>query len=101
MAFWVYMLRCVDQSFYVGHTDDLERRVAQHHEGVIVGYTHTRRPLQLVWQQDFTTREEALSAERQVKGWSRTKKQALAAGDWKEIRRLAWGKRNPMLEELR
>jgi predicted GIY-YIG superfamily endonuclease len=101
MAFWVYMLRCSDHSYYLGHTDELERRIGQHGSGEIVGYTHSRRPLSLVWQQEFATRDEALAAERRVKGWSRAKKEALIAGDWAEIRRLAWGRRHPLPEKLR
>ncbi len=88
MTFWVYMLRCSDGSYYVGHTDDLERRVAQHQSGEVAGYTHRRRPVELVWSQDFSSREAALAAERQIKGWSRAKKEVLAAGDWDELRRL-------------
>lgn len=82
MSFWVYILRCADGSYYIGHTDDLERRVAQHQEGTIPGYTHDRRPIALMWAQDFPTRIEALERERQVKDWSRKKKEALFAGDW-------------------
>jgi predicted GIY-YIG superfamily endonuclease len=55
----------------------------------------------LVWSQQFATREEALAAERQIKGWSRKKKEALARDDWKEIRRLAWGTKNPLPAYLR
>ena len=62
MAFWVYMLRCRDGSYYTGHTDDLERRIAEHDCGAIPCYTHDRRPLQLVFSQDFATREEALGS---------------------------------------
>ena len=100
MSFWAYMLRCADRSYYLGHTDELERRVAQHQAGEVNGYTRSRRPVVLVWQQDFATREEALAAERRVKGWSRAKKEALIAGDWDKIRRLAWGTRNPLPEAL-
>ncbi|WP_339347628.1 TrmH family RNA methyltransferase [uncultured Sphingomonas sp.] len=82
MSFWVYILRCADGSYYIGHTDDLERRVAQHQEGMIPGYTHDRRPTALMWAQDFPTRIEALEREHQVKDWSRKKKEALFAGDW-------------------
>ncbi|MGC4251847.1 MAG: TrmJ/YjtD family RNA methyltransferase [Sphingobium sp.] len=89
MTFHAYMLRCSDDSYYLGHTDDLERRIAQHQAGEIVGYTRNRRPISLVWQQDFTTREEALAAEQQIKGWSRKKKEALIAGDWEAISLLA------------
>jgi len=71
MTYWVYILRCADGSCYTGHTDNLEKRVAEHQMGVILGcYTHNRRPLTLVFNQSFVTREEAPVAERQIKGWS-------------------------------
>jgi predicted GIY-YIG superfamily endonuclease len=82
MAFYVYMLLCADGSFYTGHTDHLENRIADHKFGRFGGYTTKRRPVRLMWSQDFPTRYEALTAEQQVKGWSRAKKQALIAGDW-------------------
>ena len=89
MAFWVYLLECGDGSYYTGHTDDLERRVAQHEAGACGGYTATRLPVRLAWTQDFGTREEALEREMQVKRWSRAKKKALCQGDWEEVSRLA------------
>ncbi|MDR6509869.1 putative GIY-YIG superfamily endonuclease/proteasome lid subunit RPN8/RPN11 [Novosphingobium capsulatum] len=88
MAFHAYLLLCADGSFYAGHTDDLEVRMAQHQHG-ISGYTAKRRPVRLVWQQDFATRDEALSAELRIKRWSRAKKQALIDGDWDRLKRLA------------
>jgi predicted GIY-YIG superfamily endonuclease len=92
MSFWCYMLHCADRSFYVGHTDDLEVRIAQHRTGTLRGYTSTRRPVTLVWSDEFPSRYEALSAERQIKGWSRAKKLALIRGDWKLIGLLARNK---------
>ena len=89
MSFYAYMLRCADGSYYVGHTDDLEARVGAHQSGLIPGYTQKRRPLQLVWSQDFHSREEALAAERQIKGWSRAKKEALIRGDWDAVQLLS------------
>ncbi|NMN04324.1 Mov34/MPN/PAD-1 family protein [Novosphingobium sp. SG916] len=89
MAFHAYLLRCADGSFYAGHTDDLTRRMAQHESGQLGGFTAKRRPVRLVWQQDFATREEALSAELRIKGWSRAKKQALIDGDWDRLTVLA------------
>jgi predicted GIY-YIG superfamily endonuclease len=100
MSFWVYMLRCADNSFYIGHTDNLETRIARHACGDCAGYTSSRRPVHLVYSQEFQTRDEALQAERQIKGWSRAKKQALIDGDWKHIQQLAWGKRNPLPDRL-
>jgi predicted GIY-YIG superfamily endonuclease len=89
-AFWVYMLRCADGSYYTGHTDNLDLRVAQHVTGAIAScYTYTRRPVTLVFSQSFPTREEALASEQQIKGWSRKKKEAMICGDWAEVARLA------------
>src|SRR3546814_16942422 len=70
-------------------TDNLEQRIAQHQSGEIAGYTQKRRPVSLVWQQDFGTSDEAISAEQQIKGWSRKKKEALIAGNWDMISQLA------------
>ncbi|WP_333836525.1 Mov34/MPN/PAD-1 family protein [Novosphingobium sp.] len=89
MSFHAYLLRCADGSFYAGHTDDLERRIAQHDAGTMPCYTLTRRPVTLVWHERFGTREEALAAERKIKGWSRAKKEALIAGDWARVSALA------------
>ena len=89
MPFWVYILRCSDDSYYTGHTDGLERRIAQHETGDIPGYTSGRLPVTLVYAQEFTTREEALGAETQVKGWSLAKKEALMRGDWEGLSALA------------
>ncbi|WP_082463774.1 TrmH family RNA methyltransferase [Sphingomonas sp. Leaf17] len=87
MSFYAYMLRCADGSYYLDHTDDLERRVGQHQGGEIAGYTQDRRPVSLVWSQDFPTRLEALEAERQIKGWTRAEKEALVASDREAVRR--------------
>ena len=95
------MLRCADDSFFVGHTDDLEARVCSHQSGLLPGYTRTRRPVALVWSQDFSSREEALAAERRIKGWSRAKKSGLITADWLTIQCLAWGTRHPLPEHLR
>ncbi len=90
MSFWVYILRCADGSYYTGHTDNLEQRIAQHHAGTFVTcYTYKRRPLQLAFSQDFPTREAALTAELQIKGWGRKKKEAMMRGDWTEVSRLS------------
>jgi predicted GIY-YIG superfamily endonuclease len=93
MSFWVYILRCADGSYYTGHTDDLEKRLAEHHAGQFTGYTATRRPMTLLFSEEFSTREEALASERRIKGWSRKKKEAMIRGDWTEVSRLARGKR--------
>ena len=86
--FSVYLLRCGDGSYYAGHTDDLAERVMQH-QTAASGYTATRKPVELVWQGEFESREGALAFELQVKGWSRAKKEALIRGDWHQIQVLA------------
>ena len=87
--FLFYILKCNDGSYYMGHTDNLEKRIGEHQSGACGGYTSTRLPVQLVFSQDFPTREEALASERQIKGWSRKKKEAMMRGDWNEVSRLA------------
>ena len=82
LAYYVYMLRCSDSSYYAGHTNDLEHRLAAHERGAIEGYTLLRRPVELVFSDQFSTRQEAFYRERQIKGWSRAEKEALIKGDW-------------------
>lgn len=91
MSFWTSMLHCNAGRFYVGHTDDLERRIAQHETGHVPGFTRDYLCVTLVWCEQFPTRAEALASERQIKGWSRAKKLALIRGDWNEVS-LAEGK---------
>ncbi|MFA6282645.1 MAG: GIY-YIG nuclease family protein [Desulfurivibrionaceae bacterium] len=99
--FWVYILRCADGSYYTGHTDNLGKRLGQHQAGECEGYTATRLPVELAWSQGFVTREEALSAERQIKGWSRQKKEAMMRGDWRGVARLARKKNRKSFDRLR
>ena len=83
------MLECADGSYYIGHTDDIEKRVSEHEQGQGSGYTKTRLPVKVVYMQDFMTRDEAISAEQQIKGWSRKKKRALIDHDWEMIKKLS------------
>lgn len=87
--FWIYILQCSDGSYYTGHTENLEIRLASHQSGNVIGYTSTRLPVKLMFSQALTTREEAISAERQIKGWSRAKKEAMMQGDWQRVSELA------------
>ena len=89
-CFFVYMLKCRDQTYYVGQTDDLNKRISQHQNGDCKwSYTYTRRPVELVFAQTLTSRQEAKMAEVKIKDWSRKKKEALMAKDWNEVSRLA------------
>ena len=89
MSFYVYILKCADGSYYTGHTDNMELRLAQHHRGEIPGYTMSRMPLTLVYVDSFPMRDEAFGAERQIKGWSRRKKEALMDKDWERLKALS------------
>lgn len=89
----VYILLCNDKSYYTGLTDDIDRRKWQHDTGYFPEcYTFKRRPLQLVWFTIVETSDEANNLERQIKGWSRKKKEALINGDIEELKRLSKNK---------
>ncbi|MCH8881870.1 MAG: GIY-YIG nuclease family protein [SAR324 cluster bacterium] len=87
--FYTYILLCSDGSYYVGHTDRLEYRLAEHERGDGAQYTRSRLPVQLKWHERFRTRDEAKAAESQVKRWNRAKKEALIEGRFDLISRLA------------
>ncbi len=86
--YYVYMLKCADDSFYIGMTSNLERRIFEHQNGLIEGYTSSRRPVELVWSCAFATHDEAFTRERQIKGWTRAKKEALIKEDWDQIHKI-------------
>jgi putative endonuclease len=89
-CFFVYILRCSDNSLYTGHTDNLEKRLSEHQSADCPScYTSSKLPVELVFYTTFGSRDEAIDAERQIKGWSRTKKQALIENDFEKIRLLA------------
>ena len=87
--FYAYILICGDGSYYVGHTDDLDNRIAAHETGLGGDYTSTRLPVRLAWSGEFATRDQALAFEQQVKGWSRVKKEAVIRGDWESLPELS------------
>ena len=81
--YYVYILLCNDNSYYTGVTNDLDRRMYEHDQGVNPGcYTCKRRPLKLVFNERFTDITQAIAFEKQVKGWNRKKKEAIINGDW-------------------
>jgi putative endonuclease len=94
MSVFVYMLRCADGSFYVGSTRaGLEARLAQHNDGTFGGYTARRRPVTLVFHQEFARITDAIAAERRLKGWTRAKKEALIGSDFAMLSALARGRK--------
>ncbi len=99
MAFYSYILRCADGSYYTGHTDDLEARFAAHQSGAIKGYPSRRLPVELMWSAEFATRAEAMESELQIKDWSREKKEALIAEDWAKLKQAAISHTSPPLSD--
>lgn len=87
--FFTYILHCSDGSYYTGSTDELEKRIAEHKYGEGCSWTRNRLPVELVWSQEFSSREEARTAEHQIKRWSRAKKEALIDGNFGMLRLLA------------
>ena len=86
---FMYILRCGDQSFYVGSTTDLARRLAQHNNGEGARHTKVRLPVELVYYEPFDRIDQAFAREKQVQGWSRAKKVALITGDIDKLKRPA------------
>jgi putative endonuclease len=87
---YVYILHCADRSYYTGTARlSLEQRVAEHNAGDFGGYTAIRRPVKLVFSQWFQRYADAVAAERQIKGWSRAKKEALISGDFERVQSLS------------
>ncbi|XCF06575.1 GIY-YIG nuclease family protein [Tamlana crocina] len=81
--YYIYILECNDDTFYVGFTSNLEHRIMQHKIGIDPNsYTFTRRPVKLVWYQDFTEPNEAIVFEKKIKKWSKAKKKALIEGNY-------------------
>ncbi len=87
---YLYILRCADGKYYVGTTrKGLEERLGEHNAGIHNGFTASRRPVTMIFAQHFDTITDAITAERQVKGWSRAKKEAMIAGEWSRLPELA------------
>ena len=87
--FYLYILQCSNTSYYVGHTDSIEKRLAEHKAGLGGLYTSLLLPVDLIFLQSFPTRDEAFAAERKIKNWSRKKKDALINSDWNELKKLS------------
>ena len=88
--YYVYILRCADGNYYTGVTNDYRRRFCEHQDGHNpTCYTYKRRPLLLVHVSTFHYVLDAIAFEKQLKGWSRKKKEALIVTDFEKIRQLA------------
>lgn len=86
---WMYILQCSDGSYYVGSTRDLDRRVWEHNQGTGAKYTARRRPVKLMYSEEYDSVAEAYAREQQVQGWGRAKREALIRGDFGALPGLA------------
>ncbi len=92
---YVYIVNCKDDSYYTGVTNNVEKRVVEHNYGLDKkSYTYSRRPVNLVFSQEFIDPNEAIRFEKQVKGWSRAKKEALIDGNFEKLVKLSNRKNN-------
>jgi predicted GIY-YIG superfamily endonuclease len=89
MPYYVYILRCSDGSFYVGSSQDVEQRIKAHNDGKATHYTRSRRPVILVYSEKWESKITAIRRERQIKKWSRSKKEALVSGDRERLKKLS------------
>ena len=88
--YYVYILKCSDNSYYTGVTNNLENRLYQHSNGLIQNcYTYKRRPFELKYFAEYEDIRNAIEIEKKIKKWSRSKKEALIVNNWDEIKELA------------
>ena len=85
---FVYILRCADESLYIGHAEDVDTRASVHNDGRGARYTAARRPVRVVYREPCASTRAAVGRERQLKRWTRAKKEALIAGDLALLKRL-------------
>ncbi|EPR74220.1 GIY-YIG nuclease superfamily protein [Winogradskyella psychrotolerans RS-3] len=82
-TYYVYILQCSDNLTYTGVTNNISRRFEEHQKGLNKNcFTYKRRPLKLIFHQEFNDIEQAIFFEKKIKKWSAKKKYALAKGDY-------------------
>ena len=98
-TYYVYILECKDWSYYIGICNDIERRLWEHNTGQDENsYTYSRRPVELKYIETFTEVNQAIAREKQLKGWSRKKKQALIAENFDKLKELSKSKSGKKLK---
>lgn len=98
--FYVYILASRSRTFYVGVTNDLRRRVWEHRQGLVNGFTARYRVFRLVWFEGTPNVKAAIAREKQIKGWRRSKKIALIEASnptWEDLAESWYGKADPSL----
>jgi putative endonuclease len=95
--YWVYIVLCNDKSYYTGVTNNIELRFWQHNNDENkIHYTYSRRPVKLVYSELFHNINDAIAREKQIKGWSRKKKEALIKENYNKLPKLAKGRKGYM-----
>ena len=91
--YYVYIVQCSDGFYYTGFTNDLDRRIVEHNEGIDpTCFTYIRRPVILKYFEHFIEAAQGIAREKQLKGWSRKKKEALFQEDYKLLKKLSLAK---------
>ena len=94
--FFVYILKCADGTYYTGITANIEKRLVQHSRGAKQNsYVFTRLPFELVYTEQFSSAYKAIQREKQIKGWTRAKKEALIIGNIVMLKALSKRKKKP------
>lgn len=83
MNYYTYIILCANNKYYVGHTNNPESRFLRHLQKSGAKFTAQNKPIKLLWKQEFTTEIEAIKREKQIKGWSRIKKEKLIKNIWR------------------
>ena len=91
--YFVYIVKCSDMSYYTGITSNLEKRISEHNLRLIKGYNSNRLPVKLVYSNRFRDVRDAINAEKQIKGWSRAKKEALIQNNFELLVELSKSKK--------
>jgi putative endonuclease len=86
---YVYILKCADRTFYVGMSNDPVTRFAAHLDGSASRFTSVRLPVEMVYVEELDSLQAAVARERQIKRWTRAKKEALVSGDKDSLRKLS------------
>ena len=85
----MYILRCANGEYYTGSTNDLQKRLEEHNNGIACNFTWKHMPVELIYTEEFSTVEKAFHREKQIQKWSRKKKEALISGDIELLKSLA------------
>lgn len=89
MTGYMYILKCFDNSYYTGSTNDLAKRIKEHQSGVGANYTNKKLPVELVYYEEYERIDDAYYREKQIQKWVRSKKEALISGKSIHLPKLA------------